>query len=81
MSDRECNIAFKSIETPIGYIMSGRDAVYIDSFEQKNNMLIFRGEINSRFCLSEYQKYRWYSYQLVLKNVKVYKCESIDARS
>ena len=72
MSDRKCNIEFKSIETPLGYIMSGRGAVYIDSLEQKNNILIFKGEINSRFCLPEYQKYKWYSYQLILKNVKVY---------
>ena len=78
MSDRKCNKEFKSIETPLGYIMSGRGAVYIDSLEQKNNILIFKGEINSRFCLPEYQKYKWYSYQLILKNVKVYKCENIE---
>lgn len=78
MSDRKCNKEFKSIETPLGYIMSGRGAVYIDSLEQKNNILIFKGEINSRFCLPEYQKYKWYSYQLILNNVKVYKCENIE---
>lgn len=68
----------KSIESPMGHIVSGRDAVYVDSIEQKSNTLIFRGEINSRFCQPEYRNYKWYAFQIVLKNVKVYKCENID---
>lgn len=78
MTDESCRTSFKGIETSIGYISSGRGAVYLDSLEQKNSTLVFKGEINSRFCLPEYQKYKWYSYRLILKNVKVYRCENIE---
>lgn len=69
---------FKGIETSIGYITAGRDAIYVDSIEQKNSTLTFKGDINSRFCAPEYQKCQWYSFQLIFKNVKIYKCENID---
>lgn len=38
---------FVNIETPIGYIGSGRDAIYLNSFEQIFNSIVMKGKINS----------------------------------
>lgn len=69
---------FVNVETPIGYIESGRDAIYLNSFEQIFNSIVMKGRINSRFCSNEYQNFKWYDYELKLKDVKAYKCEYID---
>lgn len=51
---------FGNIETPIGYIESGRDAIYQNSFEQIFNSIVMKGRINSRFCSGEWQIFKWY---------------------
>lgn len=69
---------FKNIHTEIGTISSGRDAVYLDDFIQKNNQIMMKGEINSRFCLKEFQTSKWYQYEIICDDVKAYCSEHID---
>lgn len=69
---------FTGVETSVGYITAGRDAVHVDSIEQKSSTLTFKGDINSRFCRPEYQKLRWHPFQLTFEDVKVYRCENIE---
>ena len=41
---------YKKINTEIGYIEAKRNAIYLDSFEQKGNILSLVGEINALWC-------------------------------
>lgn len=66
-----------AIETELG-ILDGRDAIHIDSFQQKFNKLIFKGEINGKFCKEEYRHIRWYNVEFQFNGVKAYICENID---
>lgn len=69
---------FRGIKTDIGYILSKRDAIYLDSMEQRNNVVIMKGEINSTFCSEYILPQKWYMYSITFKDVEVYQCFDID---
>ena len=69
---------YKKIGTEIGYIEAKRDAIYLDSFEQQENILNLVGEVNSNFCGEKSKEYRWYKYRLNIKGVKEYQAINIE---
>lgn len=69
---------YKKIKTEIGYIGAKRNAIYLDSFEQDYNTLILKGEVSSSCCDECFREYRWYKYQLTLKEVKEYEAVNIE---
>lgn len=69
---------YKKIDTEIGYIDAKRDAIYLDSFEQQENILSLVGEVNSKFCQEKSKEYRWYKYCLNIEGVKEYKAINIE---
>lgn len=69
---------FQGIKTDIGYILSRRDAIYIDAMEQKNNSIIMKGEVNSAFCMEFIPSNKWYMFNVIFKNVKIYQCFNAD---
>lgn len=69
---------FQGIKTNIGYILSRRDAIYLDCMEQKDNNVIMKGEINSSFCSGYIPQNKWYMYCIQFKDVKVYQCFEIE---
>ncbi|MBR1736789.1 MAG: hypothetical protein IJ736_07210 [Firmicutes bacterium] len=66
------SVKYKEIETEVGYIKPVRDAIYIDSFEQKHNSIIIKGEINSLFCSIKRDDHKWYRFELVMEQVSEY---------
>ena len=69
---------YKKIDTEIGYIDAKRDAIYLDSFEQQENILNLVGEVNSSFCQEKSNEYKWYKYCLNIEGVKEYKAINIE---
>lgn len=69
---------YKKINTEIGYIEAKRNAIYLDSFEQKVNILNLAGEINSTWCEKGCKDYKWYKYRLTVKGVKEYQAINIE---
>ena len=69
---------YKKINTEIGYIEAKRNAIYLDSFEQKGNIINMVGEIDSRWCEKKSQDCKWYKYHLSIKGVKKYQAINIE---
>lgn len=69
---------YQKINTEIGYIQAKRNAIYLDFFEQKGNILNLAGEINSTWCEKSCKDYKWYKYRLTVKGVKEYQAVNIE---
>lgn len=69
---------YKKICTEIGCIEAKRDAIYLDSFEQKGNVLILIGELDSMWCEKKIKDCEWYKYRLTIKGVKEYEAINIE---
>lgn len=69
---------YKKIRTEVGYIEAKRDAIYLDSFQQENNILILLGEVYAKWCEKRSSEYKWYKYRLTIKGVKEYSAINIE---
>ena len=69
---------YKEINTEVGYIEAKRDAIYLDSFQQENNILILLGEVYAKWCEKKLSQYKWYKYRLAIKGVKEYNAVNIE---
>ena len=69
---------YKKINTEVGYIEAKRDAIFLDFFQQKGNILKLIGEIASVFCEKKCKDYKWYKYHLTIKGVKEYQAINIE---
>ena len=69
---------YKKIYTEVGYIEAKRNAIYLDSFEQKGSTINLIGEIDSRWCEKKSPDYKWYKYHLNFKGVKKYEAINIE---
>ena len=69
---------YKKICTEVGYIEAKRNAIYLDTFEQKGNTINLFGEIASRWCEKKISDYKWYKYHLTFMGVKKYDAINIE---
>jgi hypothetical protein len=67
----------RPIHTQLG-VISGRDAIYLDTMEQEFNRIIFKGEFNGIVCTKNETGQEWVPYKLSFNQIQAFDCRELE---